>query len=128
MQRPELAKALPHDLIPTNSADARLLKQLCETISTAGDPTPPYAALLERMRGSESEPALREAAAELMQQPFAEEEIKAEFDGAIARLLEGGTKGLSTYCRRKPKTRRRRVKRRRKAALSEALAARGRPG
>ena len=36
---------------------------------------PAYAALLERLRGSEDEAVLREAAAELMQQPFAEEDI-----------------------------------------------------
>jgi hypothetical protein len=32
---------------------------------------------------------LRAAAAELMQQPFAEEGIDAEFEGAVSRLLEG---------------------------------------
>ena len=129
LQRPELANALPHDLIPTNSADARLLKQLCETISTAGDPTPPYAALLERMRGSESEPALREAAAELMQQPFAEEEIKAEFDGAIARLLEGVNKRTFDVLQEKAqKLGVAGLSAEEKQHYLEALAARGRPG
>ena len=35
---------------------------------------------------------MREAAAELMQQPFAEEDIEVEFDGAVKRLLEGENK------------------------------------
>ena len=48
--------------------------------------------MLERLRGSEDEPVLREAASELMQQPFAEEDIDVEFDGAVKRLLEGESK------------------------------------
>ena len=35
---------------------------------------------------------LREAASELMQQPFAEEDIEVEFAGAVSRLLEGESK------------------------------------
>ncbi|MFZ4535334.1 DNA primase [Propionivibrio sp.] len=92
LQKPELANGLPVDALPTNSAEARAVRSLCETIMAAGDPTPPYAALLERLRGSEDENILREAAAELMQQPFAEEDIDAEFDGAIKRLVEGENK------------------------------------
>lgn len=92
LQKPELAKALPLELLPTHLAEPRALRQLCETILTAGDPAPPYAALLERLRGSEDEGALREAAAELIHQPLAEGDIDAEFDGAIKRLLEGESK------------------------------------
>jgi len=66
--------------------------KLCTTILSSGDAAPAYAALLERLRGSEDEPILREAAAELMQQPFAEEDIDSEFEGAISRLQEGEKK------------------------------------
>ena len=44
------------------------------------------------MRGSEDESVLQEAAAELMQQPFAEADIESEFEGAVERLLEGEKK------------------------------------
>ena len=53
---------------------------------------PEYAAVLERLRGNEDEGILREAASELMRQPFAEEDIDAEFEGAIKQLLEGENK------------------------------------
>ena len=92
LQKPELAKGLPLEALPTHSAEARAVRYLCETIMAAGEPIPPYAALLERLRGNEDEGLLREAAAELMQQPFAEEDIDAEFDGAVKRLIEGESK------------------------------------
>jgi DNA primase len=92
LQKPELARGVPLNALPTNSAEAQAVRQLCETILAAGDPAPPYAALLERMRGGENEQVLRDAAAELMQQPFAEDDIDAEFEGAVKRLLEGESK------------------------------------
>lgn len=92
LQKPELAHGVPLDALPTNSAEAQAVRHLCETILAAGDPAPAYAALLERMRGGENEQVLRDAAAELMQQPFAEDDIDAEFEGAVKRLLEGESK------------------------------------
>ncbi len=92
LQKPELASRLPLDVLPVNVAEARAVRHLCETILSAGEPVPAYAALLERLRGSEDEETLREAASELMQQPFAEEDIDSEFDGAVHRLVEGGHK------------------------------------
>jgi DNA primase len=92
LQKPELAKGLPQEALPANSAEARAVRHLCTTILTAGEPAPPYAVLLERLRGSEDESILREAAAELMQQPFADDDIDAEFDGAVKRLQEGENK------------------------------------
>jgi hypothetical protein len=89
LQKPTLAQRLPLDSLPANSAEARAVRHLCETIRAAGDPPPGYASLLERLRGNEDEAIFREAAAELMQQPFAEDDIDAEFDGAIERLAEG---------------------------------------
>lgn len=92
LQKPELAKSVPLEALPANSAEARAVVKLCTTILSSGDAAPAYAALLERLRGSEDEPVLREAAAELMQQPFAEEDIDSEFEGAISRLQEGEKK------------------------------------
>ena len=92
LQKPELAKGLPLGALAPNSAESRAVENLCQTILAAGEPTPPYAVLLERLRGNEDEGILREAAAELMQQPFADEDIDAEFDGAVKRLLEAQTR------------------------------------
>lgn len=92
LQKPELAKSVPLEALPVNSAEARAVVKLCTTILSSGDAAPAYATLLERLRGSEDEPVLREAAAELMQQPFAEEDIDSEFEGAISRLQEGEKK------------------------------------
>ena len=88
LQKPEMAQRLPLASLPANTAEARAVRHLCKTIRAAGDPPPGYAALLERLRGNEDETIFREAAAELMQQPFAEDDIDAEFDGAIERLAE----------------------------------------
>jgi len=92
LQRPELAMRVPLAALPTHSAEANAARRLCETIVAAGEPTPGYAALLERLRGGEEDAVLREAAAELMQQPFAEEDIDSEFEGAVQRLLEAETR------------------------------------
>ena len=92
LQKPELAKDLPLAALPNNSAEARAVRHLCETILAAGDPPPAYAALVERLRGNEDETLLRDAAAELMHQPFAEEDVEAEFEGAVKRLIEGEQK------------------------------------
>ena len=92
LQKPELAKEVPYKSLPENVAEARAVKQLCETILASEVVTPTYNTLLERLRGNEDETVLREAAAELMQQPFAEEDIDAEFQGVIHKLLEAERK------------------------------------
>ena len=92
LQKPELAKGVPLEALPNNSAEARAVRNLCEVILSAGDPPPPYAVLLERLRGNEDEGVLREAAAELMQQPFEEDDIDVEFEGTVMRLVEGENK------------------------------------
>ena len=92
LQKPELVRRVPVEALPANSEEARAIARLCSTVLECGDPIPAYAALLERLRGSEDEAVLGEAAAELMQQPFAEEDIDAEFSGAIDRLLEAERK------------------------------------
>ncbi|MDR0379996.1 MAG: DNA primase, partial [Candidatus Accumulibacter sp.] len=78
--------------LPANSAEARAIGRLCSMMSEFGDSVPEYAILLERWRGSDEESVLRSAAAELMRQPFAEEDIDAEFEGALSRLREGERK------------------------------------
>ena len=92
LQKPELARSVPLAALPANSAEARAIVNLCKTVMDLGDPAPGYAVLLERLRGSEDESVLRDAAAELMQLPFAEDGIEAEFQGAISRLQEGESK------------------------------------
>ena len=87
LQKPVLLGGLSLDLLPETSAEARALHQLCQVIVAAG-PEVAYPALLEKLRGSESEGILRAAAAELMQQPFAEDQIDAEFAGVVRRLVE----------------------------------------
>ena len=62
------------------------------TVQKSGDPVPEYAVLLERLRGSEDETVLSEAAAELMRQPFAEEEVEAVISGSISQLQEAERK------------------------------------
>jgi len=64
----------------------------CQVVRAAGDVVPGYPVLLERLRGSEDEEMLRDAAGELMQQPLDEDVIDEEFDGAVNRLLEAGRK------------------------------------
>jgi len=92
LQKPELAVRLPLEALPDDSGEARAVMNLCKVILSMGDPVPGYASLLERLRGGEDETVLREAAAELMQQPFAEGDVDDEFDGAVVRLVEGQKK------------------------------------
>jgi DNA primase len=88
LQKPQLASRLPLDLLPDSSTEARAVRLFCETIAAGGQEELAYPALIERLRGNECEHILRTAAAELMHQPFAEEGIDAEFEGAVRQLLE----------------------------------------
>jgi DNA primase len=92
LQKPELARRVPLETLPADSEETRAIMKLCSTIVEAGDVAPEYAALLEHFRGSGEETVLREAAAELMRQPFAEGDVEAEFSGAIDRLQESERK------------------------------------
>ena len=94
LQKPQLAAALPLDLLPAASAEAKAIRLLCETISTSGGMELAYSALIERLRGSAHENILRQAAAELLQQPFAEEGVDAEFEGALQKLREAQDKRI----------------------------------
>lgn len=92
LQRPQLVTRLPLDLLPEHLAEARAIHQWCTLVTACGDPAPPYPVLLEKLRDSEHEEILHAAAAELMRQPFDEEGIDTEFDGAVTRLAEGHRK------------------------------------
>ena len=92
LQKPELAAQLPMNALPAPLAEARAIKKLCDTILATPGEIPSYAALLEKLRGDEDEVIFREAAADLLHQPFADEEIDAEFEGAMLRLREGEKK------------------------------------
>ncbi|WP_300452061.1 DNA primase [Accumulibacter sp.] len=112
LQKPQLASRLPLELLPDDSAESRAVRLLCDTIGVGEAATLAYPTLLEKLRGNEYEQLLQTAAAELMQQPFAESEIDDEFAGtlkqlagseqrrAFARLQEKiqrlGVKGLSS--------------------------------
>lgn len=101
LQKPALAARVPCDALPDNSAEAQAARRLCSAIVGAGEPPPAYAVLLERLRGSEDETILREAAAELMQQPFAEEDVDTEFEGLLQRLHEAESKRAFTRLQEK---------------------------
>jgi DNA primase len=88
LQKPQLAPSLPLDLLPDNSTEAMAVRLLCETIAAAGTQQLAYPTLIERLRGSECEDILCAAAAELMQESFAEDQVDAEFTGAVQQLLE----------------------------------------
>lgn len=93
LQKPSMVHRVPLDLLPEVSAEARIVSLLSRALS--GDQAPPeltYASLLESLRGNDDESVLQEAAAELMQQPLAEDEVEAEFEGALARLRESAQK------------------------------------
>ncbi|MQY50752.1 DNA primase [Rhodocyclus gracilis] len=88
LHKPELAKRIPLSALSDSSAESRAVRQICLLVRDAGDAVPGCAALLERLRGSSEENVLRDAAAELIERPFAEEDIDREFDGALIRLQE----------------------------------------
>jgi DNA primase len=83
LQKPALAGRLPLELVPEDGAEGSALRYLCRLI---GEGELPTAAVLERLRGGEHEALMRSAVAELMQEPFSEEEVEAEFGGALAQF------------------------------------------
>ena len=89
LQRPQLIHRVPLDLLPEASAEARVVRLLGQLAGAGKTPADAgYASLLECLRGKDDESVLQEAAAELMQQQLAEDEVEAEFEGALARLRE----------------------------------------
>lgn len=92
LQNPELALRLPLEALPPDHAETRTLRRLADAVRDAAegdDGIPAYAALLERLRlagGEEDDAQLRAAASDLMHEPFAEDEIEAEFAGTLAKF------------------------------------------
>jgi DNA primase len=91
LQKPELVRQVPLEALPANSEEARAIRRLCSAAQDS-DTIPECVVLMERLRGSEEETVLREAAAELMRQPLVDEDIDAEFSGAVRQLQEGERK------------------------------------
>ncbi|GHU06427.1 DNA primase [Betaproteobacteria bacterium] len=92
LQKPELLRRVPLEILPANSGEARAIMKLCSMAQEFGDSIPGYAVLLERLRGGDDESVLSEAAAELMRQPFAENDVEDVFIGAINQLQESERK------------------------------------
>jgi DNA primase len=101
LQKPQLAGGLPLDLLPGNSTEARAVRLLCETIGDGGVRMLAYPALIEKLRGSEYEGILRAAAAELMQQPFAEEGSTRSSRVRSNGCWKASTSGFLPCCRRR---------------------------
>jgi len=92
LQQPELALRLPLAALPGDLPETNLLRRLVATIRDAGEPAPGYAVLLERLRDTGDDPLLRNAASDLMHEPFAEDEIEAEFAGTLDKFARDARK------------------------------------
>ena len=89
LQKPALALRLPVEALPAELPETRTLHRLVVTVrdmAEDGDGPPAYALLLERLRTGDDDPLLRAAASDLMHEPFAEDEIEAEFSGTLAKF------------------------------------------
>ncbi len=89
LQKPALALRLPVEALPAELPETRTLHRLVVTVrdmAEDGDGPPAYALLLERLRTGDDDPLLRAAASDLMHEPFAEDEIEAEFAGTLAKF------------------------------------------
>jgi DNA primase len=87
LQKPELALRLPLASLPPDVPETRTLHRLVALVRESDGPIPGYAMLLERLRGGapdEDNLLLKNAASDLMHEPFAEEELEAEFAGTLA--------------------------------------------
>jgi DNA primase len=87
LQKPELALRLPLASLPQDVPETRTLHRLVALVLESEGPIPGYAMLLERLRGGaldEDNLLLKNAASDLMHEPFAEEELESEFAGTLA--------------------------------------------
>ena len=87
---------MPLEALSVKSEEANAVVKLCETILAMDDGIPTYASLLERARGDENGRILHEAAADLMRESFAEDDIDGEFESIINRLREVERKRVFT--------------------------------
>ena len=90
LHRPQLARELPVDLLPDAPERPALIR--LRSLVAGDHAATSYAALRERLRGTDEEALIEEAAAELLALPFDEDEAGEEFRDALARLREGGAR------------------------------------
>jgi DNA primase len=95
LQKPELALRLPLASLPPDVPETRTLHRLVNTVREAGSNIPGYAMLLERLRGQgpdSDDLLLKNAASDLMHEPFADDEIESEFAGTLAKFARDAQK------------------------------------
>jgi DNA primase len=90
LHKPQLARALPIDLLPDTAERAALIR-LHQLVSNNPDAST-YAALSEQLRGLPEENMIENAAAELLGRQFDEAEAEGEFRDTLEKLQEGGQK------------------------------------
>ncbi len=89
LQQPELAARLPVNDLPDAPERGALV---CLHDWAAKGEIMTYAALRERLRGTQQEAVVEAAAVEFLHSSLQPDEIETEFAGALARLREGGQK------------------------------------
>jgi len=90
LHKPELARALPVDLLPDTPERPALIR-LHQLVSNNPDSSS-YASLREQLRGLPEEGAIENAASELLGRQFDEAEAEGEFRDTLEKLQEGGQK------------------------------------
>ena len=90
LHKPELASALPIDLLP-DTPERQALIRLHQLVSNNPDASS-YASLREQLRGLPEESMIENAASELLGRQFDEAEAEAEFRDTLEKLQEGGQK------------------------------------
>lgn len=90
LQKPDLARRLPVDLLP-DTAERAALVRLHQIIGSSHEGSS-YAVLRERLRGLPEEGQIEKSAAELLGLPFDEAEAETEFRDALEKLEQGGQK------------------------------------
>lgn len=84
LQKPELARRLPVDLLQQTPERGALLQ--LHRLAAEGADARNYASLRESLRGVPEEPLIEKMAAEILSIPFDAEEVEAEFNDAIGKL------------------------------------------
>ena len=90
LHKPELASALPIDLLP-DTPERQALIRLHQLVSNNPEASS-YASLREQLRGLPEESMIENAAAELLGRQFDEAEAEGEFRDTLEKLQEGGQK------------------------------------
>ena len=90
LHKPELASALPIDLLP-DTPERQALIRLHQLVSNNPEASS-YASLREQLRGLPEERMIENAAAELLGRQFDEAEAEGEFRDTLEKLQEGGQK------------------------------------